>query len=335
MLARWLDRSVDHVRLPSPLDPSAPFAKDWLHLNLFDHASGTIGLINASLHGDPSTVSAVAVGCALFHDPRAGWCGGAEVRAARSVQVELAGMGLGSVGFLFTDEGGVAVSVARRGISASVNAIPLERAIIVEDRLPFGSGWISWRAVPRLAVAGRLELLGHDLDVSRLSAYHDHNWGRWRWGENAGWEWGAVLAEAPGPAFVWSRPTNRAHTTGNSLLSVHSDGREQRFSGRALRVERQGRWTGPVYQVPGAMAALRADRRRPSLPSRVVLSFDDGRDHGQISFEVAGAAQIICADPAAPGVGFIHELCGTARWVTSVGGVERRGSALGVAEHAD
>ena len=79
-----------------------------------------------------------------------------------SAQVDLAGFGLGSVGFVFTDDAGVAVSVARPGITASLGARPLERAIIVEDRLPFGSGWIPWRAVPRLAVDGRLELLGHD-----------------------------------------------------------------------------------------------------------------------------------------------------------------------------
>lgn len=335
MLARWLDRSVDHVRLPSPLDATGALAKDWLHLNLFDHASGTVGLVNASMHGDPSTTTAITVGCALFHHPRAGWCGGAEVQAARYTQVDLAGFGLETVGFVFKEGGGVTVSVARRGVCLALSAQPLERALVVEDRLPFGSGWISWRAVPRLAVEGRLELLGHEHDLSRVSAYHDHNWGRWRWGDDAGWEWGAILAEDPGPAFVWSRPTNRAHTTGASLLTVHSGGREQRFSGRALHVRRYGRWPGPIYRVPGAMAALRTDRRSPSLPARVLMTFDDGRDHGEISFDVTGAAQIVCAEPTTPGVGFIHELCGTARWRTTLDGVEARGRALGVVEHAD
>jgi hypothetical protein len=331
----WIDRSLDHVRLPTPLDPTAAFAKDWLHLNLFDHASGTVGLINASMHGDPSTATAIAVGSALFHHPRVGWFGGADVQDAGSAYVDLAGFGLRSVGFVFTEDGGVAVSVARPGIEASLTAHPVERAIIVEERLPFGPGWISWRAVPRLVVEGRLQLLGHDHHLSRFSAYHDHNWGRWRWGDDAGWEWGAFLAEPPGPAFVWSRPTNRAHTTGASLLSIHSDGRERRFSGPALRVERRGRWTGEVNRVPGATAALRADRRLPFLPERVVVSFDDGRDHGRISFDVAGAAQIVCAEPAAPGIGFIHELCGAGTWTASLGGAHAEGAVLGVAEHAD
>ncbi len=110
-LPTWFDRSLDHVRLPAPLDPTAAFAKDWLHLNLFDHASGTVGLINASMHGDPSTATAIVVGCALFHHPRVGWFGGADVQDAGSAYVDLAGFGLRSVGFVFTEDGGVAVSV--------------------------------------------------------------------------------------------------------------------------------------------------------------------------------------------------------------------------------
>ncbi len=72
-LPTWFDRSLDHVRLPTPLDPTAAFAKDWLHLNLFDHASGTVGLINTSMHGDPSTATAIVVGapCSTIR----GWVG--------------------------------------------------------------------------------------------------------------------------------------------------------------------------------------------------------------------------------------------------------------------
>ncbi len=64
-----------------------------------------------------------------------------------------------------------------------------------------------------------------------------------------------------------------------------------------------------------------------------MLSFDDGRDHGRISFDVAGAAQIVCAEPVAPGVGFIHELCGAGTWTASFGGAQTEGTVLGVVEH--
>ena len=225
MLARWIDRSVDHVRLPSPLDPTPPSPKTGCTSIFLTTPPGTVGLINASMHGDPFYATAIAVGCALFHHPRcrlvwgsrrpgrrarptSTWPGSAWARSASCSQM--------------TGRRRFGRPARDRGLLE--RPTPLERAIIVEDRLPFGSGWISWRAVPRLAVDGRLELLGHDHHLLRFSAYHDHNWGRWRWGDDAGWEWGAFLAEPPGPAFVWSRPTNRAHTTGASLLTVHAAG---------------------------------------------------------------------------------------------------------------
>ena len=256
--ATWIDRSLDHVRLPMRLDPTAAFAKDWLHLNLFDHASGAVGLINASMHGDPSTATAIVVGSALFHHPRAGWFGGADVQDAASAYVDLAGFGLRSVGLVFTEDGGVAVSVARPGIEASLTAHPVERAIIVEERLPFGPGWISWRAVPGSVVEGRLQLSA-TTTTSHGSPQITTTIGAGGAGATTPGGNRAPFGQAARPGLRLVAPTNRAHTTGASLLSIHSDGRERRFSGPALRVERRGRWNGDVNRVPGATAALRAD----------------------------------------------------------------------------
>ena len=55
----------------------------------------------------------------------------------------------------------------------------------------------------------------------------------------------------------------------------------------------------------------------------------------EFPFDVTGAAQIVCAEPGAPGVGFIHELCGAGTWTTSFGGAPAEGTVLGVVEHAD
>jgi hypothetical protein len=34
--------------------------------------------------------------------------------------------------------------------------------------------------------------------LDRAPGYHDHNWGRWHWGQDLGWEWGCFLPPAPG-----------------------------------------------------------------------------------------------------------------------------------------
>ena len=59
---------------------------------------------------------------------------------------------------------------------------------------------------------GEATVGGRRLDLAAASAYHDHNWGRWHWGDDLGWDWGAFLTPAPGPAIVLVRTTNREHT---------------------------------------------------------------------------------------------------------------------------
>jgi hypothetical protein len=180
--------------------------------------------------------------------------------------------------------------------------------------MPFGTGWISWRAIPRLQAEGTLVIDDAPFDVGALDCYYDHNWGRWHWGDDVGWEYGAFLAPEPGPAFLLSRPTDRAHRTGLPRLTVHVDDRERRFSGSTVRLERRGRWGGYVHRTPGAMAALRIDRRAPSMPARVELQFDDGFIDGHLALSVDAVAQIICGEPAERGTSFIHELCGRFSW---------------------
>jgi hypothetical protein len=330
-----VDDGPDYLRTPSVLDRSAEQAKDWLHLNLFDHATATTGIINTSLHGDPRSTSGIAVGCCLVHRPGVGWRGDVEVRSADSATIDRTGVGLGTIGLALNADGALVASVLLRHVRGSLVARPAARAVVVENRMPFGSGWISWRAVPRLRAEGSLVIDDSSLDVTAVDCYCDHNWGRWQWGDDAGWDYGAFLAPNPGPSFVLSRPTDRAHRIGLPRLTVHVDGHERRFSGATVRLDHIGCWNGDVHRVPGAMAALRSDRRSPHVPERIEMYFDDGFTHGHVLMTVGAAAQIVCGEPSRPGTSFIHELCGGFRWELAVDGERRAGDGLGVFEHVD
>ena len=107
-------------------------------------------------------------------------------------------------------------------------AQPLECAIIVEDRLPFGPGWISWRALPRLAVEGRWSCWATSTSCLSFPPITTTT-GAAGGGVTMPAGMGAFLAQRPGPTFVWSRPTNRAHTTGASVLTIRVGGQERRF----------------------------------------------------------------------------------------------------------
>ena len=44
-------------------------------------------------------------------------------------------------------------------------------------------------------------------------AYHDHNWGRFWWGDDFGWTWGTILPREPGRPVVAGVPADDRSTT--------------------------------------------------------------------------------------------------------------------------
>jgi hypothetical protein len=328
--------SADCLRPPTPLDPSAAAYKDWLHLNVLDHASGAIGLVNVSLHGDPADRRSRAVGTALVNVPSAGWIGNTEV-----VGLEDARIGVSSIAL---EQVAIAMDGARVLASAHLPADELTLdltasfaapAITAEHPAPFGTGWISWFAVPRLTLSGRGRAGRLELGLTATSAYHDHNWGRWHWGADFGWEWGCFLPPQPAPAFVLSGLTDRAHRLSDPSLHVAHYGRRRRFSGRSLEVAWSGSLASPLRRLPGAVAALHHDRSSPRLPERLTVTADDGDDRVELEFAARAAVQLIAADPTRRGYGFVHELVGGFRFESRLGRQSAAGDGLAVVEYVD
>ena len=304
----------DTLRPPPPLDPARARYKDWLHLNVFDHAGGSVGLFNGSLHGAPEDARSRVIGTALVHHPALGWLGNTEVAGFDTGVVTARGIALAQVAVALAPSGGTvhaAATFAGDGVVASLAATPQSAPLDVDLPLPFGEGWISWRVVPSLALEGRLSLGGDPCDLGRATAYHDHNWGRWRWGDDVGWEWGAFASAGDGETIVVSRTTDREHSTrGPALVTIDRAGRRRAFAGSQADVTCAGRFDGRLRRIPGALAALHGDRAHPSLPERVVVSARDGFDALELTFTVRAAAQLVAAEPTRRGYSFIHELVG-------------------------
>jgi hypothetical protein len=331
--------AADSFRPPAPNDPTAAAYKDWFHLNVFDHASGTVGLVNVSLNGSPADARSRAVGAALLHVPGFGWAGNVEVRGLHEVEVRDAALGLEHVALAVEHASGTVVASARfpeDPLTLDVTATSVVPSVSVEEPLPLGSGWCSWYAVGRLTVAGEASVDGRRFDLRTASAYHDHNWGRWHWGDDLGWDWGAFLAPAPGPAVVLVRTTDREHRRlGPPSLIVYFRDLRRSLVGPTVEVEYAGTLDSPLRRVPGPMAALHGDRAAARLPAAVRLRGDDGRDSLELEFTGRGAAQLVTADPAVRGYGFIHEIVGEFRYEGRIAGVDVRGEGLGVVERAD
>ena len=327
---------VDTLRPPSRLDASAAAYKDWLHLNVFDHATGTIGLVNASLHGSPEDARSRACGAALLHMAGGDWIGNIEVLGIADANVGRSSIALEQVAVAVDGERVLASArMPRDGLMLDVTATAASSELDLELRLPLGAGWISWFAVPVLTVPGSASLEGRELDLSGATAYHDHNWGRWHWGDDLGWEWGC-FASASGRAFVLSRTTDRAHRrTSRPLLVAQDRARRAVFGGRAVELGFDGLLEAEPRRLPGSFAALHGDRAAPRLPGRLHVRADDGADHLELEFRASACAQLIAADPAERGYGFIHQLVGEFSALSRVRGVEREETGLAVVEYVD
>ena len=329
----------DHLRPPPPLDPTAPAYKDWLHVNLFDHASGVVGIVNVSLDGAPTDPAARAVGTALAEVPGAGWLGNLTVQPFTSAQVGLNSIALDSVAVgLDAATGTVLASARLPDDGLHVDAVATARVVAMSpDRTAlFGSGYLGWYALPRLSVRGELRYGSEVVPLDGASAYADHSWGRWHWGEDIGWEWGSFLSPHPGPSFVLSRITDRLHLrTSGTSLEVRLGDRRRPFGPDTLDVTWSGELDARPRRLPGALAALHSDRARPRLPRRLSIDGDDGRDDVRLDFTARAAAQLILGDTAQRGYSFLHEIVGSFTCSGRVGGEAFEAEGLAVVEHVE
>jgi hypothetical protein len=327
----------DLLRIPSPLDPTAPAYKDWFHLNLFDHRSGAMGLINLSLHGAPADRRARAVGTALFHVADKTWRGNVEITGIDTATVLPHGVALHRSAMLVDPARSVlhaSVDMPGEGVAARLRCEVAARPIRIELGQPFGSGWIAWFVAPRVTLSGWLTIDGIGQDLEQWSGYHDHNWGRWFWGEDFGWEWGAFAAPPPGPIFVLARLTDRLHAVRGPAQLIVVEGRQTRiFQAGSVDVRYAGRSPRPARRLPGALAALHGDRAEPVLPGAVEVEAVAGLDWIRLRFEANGVAQLIEGDPMRPGYSFIHELAGSFTAEGRLRGADASAAGTGVFEH--
>jgi len=331
--------ALDHLRPPVPGDASAPAYKDWLHVNVFDHSSGAVGLVNVSLHGPPGTKVARAVGTALIELPGAGWIGNLDVRPFDEARVSTEAISLDRIAVGIDSRSGLVMASALLpddGLQGSLTATVTGPPLIVADPTPVSQGWIGWYAFPRLAVSGELRLGAKTLALEHCSGYADHNWGRWFWGQGLSWEWGAFMCAGDGPAVVLSQLTDRLQRpVAAPLLEVRVAGARRRFAGAAVRMEWSGVLEATPRRLPGALAALFTDRAAPRLPARLTVRADDGIDTVEVTFTARAAAQLILADPVYHGYSFLHEIVGACSCRGTIGGMPVDDSGLAVVERVD
>ena len=156
------------LRLPGPHDATAAAYKDWLHLNIFHHPTGSVGLINVSLHGDPLIETYRAIGTVLVHTPKQGWRGNVQVGSFAEASIGPVHLSIDRIAIGSDPLSSAIVASAAlpdEQLTVEVAGTPDAPPLSVELPIPLGPGWISWFVVPRLAVTGKMTLGRMEIDL--------------------------------------------------------------------------------------------------------------------------------------------------------------------------
>jgi hypothetical protein len=174
---------------------------------------------------------------------------------------------------------------------------------------------IHWLVVPKLGAKGSVTCGGHRHILQNAVAYHDHNWGQFRWGGDFAWEWGAgAPLEGDNPwTFVFVRLTDRGHSRDlTQSVFLWKGARQHRlFRGMELRIWHEGLLRPQrVFKLPRVMAQV-APGSATDVPKRLHFLGDGNGDQIRGVFESTEVGQVIIPNDDDLGVTIINEVSGT------------------------
>ena len=188
----------DFLRTPLLATAQPEGFKEWHHFVI--HGAGRRLLINFNLTSEPSRTGQPTGTTCHRHRPRR-----AVDRSDRAVRRVRAGHlrrprhhhhrrqpdGRAPDGYQ------VVIDLPKQGIQGELQFTSVSRPFVVNNQ-PLGEGRMCWLFVPKLRADGWLRIGGHEHRIDGELAYHDHNWGRFWWGDDFGWTWGTMLSQTPG-----------------------------------------------------------------------------------------------------------------------------------------
>lgn len=156
---------------------------------------------------------------------------------------------------------------------------------------------LCWLAVHRLAAWGLVRHRGTTRHLRGAPAYHDHNWGRFAWGDDFTWEWGTLLAEGPvGLSLVRLTDRARSRSTLRSIQLWHGAEVLHAFQDEEVVIEHHGRARpSHVFKRPGPMALLHPDTAL-DVPVRIEIVCRSEDASLRMSLELRALAQLLMPD---------------------------------------
>lgn len=189
----------------------------------------------------------------------------------------------------------VAIDLPDKSIRGELHFAPTSQPFAVRNQ-PVGEGRISWLFVPRLRAAGWLQISGREHRFESDLAYHDHNWGRFRWGGDFGWTWGTILPSGHqdpwSMVFIQLTDRSRLRYLSQSLYVWHHDEPAAIFRHAAVQARSDGLLRrGADCTLPPPMRLL-LDGEVPGVPEQIDIAATRASDRVHAEFRPRSYARL-------------------------------------------
>ncbi len=318
---------LEELKIPTELPLSPEDWKDWYHYILFDPESNTRILFNISFSGRPGQGEITTT--FLLTTP------------TEDVPKRLANYGFlkvyrwlerpkskGPLQFslpnfldVFISKGHFKISVKRETpkFSLELEGEPVATPLLVPELFPYGKGFIGWGFIPGISAKGHVIKGNSTISVTdKWYGYHDHNFGRFRWGdEEVGWVWWTVTmwsATEDVYSFVFHRGNNKnLSKIAKPFLFIYKNNvLRKNFVGNSIDIEFI--WTQTPERIPilpGALASV-FSHRKVLTPKYIKVRACDDIDSVGVDMVIDTKLEIILPDYEDKQYTFLKELSGKA-----------------------
>jgi hypothetical protein len=316
----------DFLRAPVLASARPEGYKEWHHFVI--HGASRRILINFSLTNETSRTDQPRLAprvIVIAHDER--WTGAIERfdDSELNVSADLGGVTISGNRMIVQPDGyQVELDLPEHDIQGAFHFTSLSRPFVVNNQ-PIGEGRMCWLFVPRLRADGWLRIGGQEHQVGSEVAYHDHNWGRFWWGDDFGWTWGTILpSESKDPwSLVFLRMTDRRRLRclSQALYVWHHDEPAAIFRHAAVETRSSGLLGRAADCTLPAPMRLLLDGDVTDVPERVEVTATRAGDLVRAEFRPQSYARLAqpsekCLDRST----VLCETAGTARVRGSIKG---------------
>jgi hypothetical protein len=270
-------KSADYLQPPTIYDTEINAYKEWQHFNVFDKKTNLFLLLNFAITDNPYDIKhGVAARIAVAKSPK------------NKIFCAIEPENIDNLKFSYLSPEikfkGVSVTYEKNTyeVYLKMDTIPLVTHLqfqicsqpLTSYTRPFGSGFLGWTVFPRVLVNGRVSIEGKEYNIKNCYGYHDHDWGRYYWGERIGWQWG-IFAEdnINGYTFLFDRRTDgvKGSVFEGILMIYKGEELMTSFSGEKLQVKFFGNFEGKKITIPGLMR-LMYQESSSYVPKKITIS---------------------------------------------------------------